>query len=376
MDYNEIEVKLQSLIVDYICLPPKQDQIITIPRIFNKVYNENFISDYLAYIFNPKINGIGTKPLQVLVDYFMPTYEINNTKIEVMREYVFNSGRRIDLLIILDELIVALEHKVWSDESENQTISYSSSLDKLYPEKDILKIFLSPSGKVAQSEKFIAMSYETLVSLLKSVDTDDMETMRQRVLFEELILHIEEYFMTKGFNEVTEQTRLYLKNKDLIEELQSAFITDAVNTFIIFEERIRNYFEPYKFEVNFSPKRGYQQLYKNHWNDESLFIHHEFSLSCTDLLQNEVFNYYLHVEGSERHQFLEFFDKNYSMNIDNLNEMFQYEGNLRGVTLCSKKIENPYYFDSKDQDAFEDDLNVINKLTRLLDAALEEYKNI
>ncbi len=46
---------------------PEQQRPRTIPFIFGRTYDENFISTYLAHVLDPAYNGIGPEPLQRLL---------------------------------------------------------------------------------------------------------------------------------------------------------------------------------------------------------------------------------------------------------------------------------------------------------------------
>src|SRR5690625_930458 len=118
-------------------LPETKNKIKTIPSIFNKMYDENFISDFLSYILNPIENGVGFEPLVKIIEEYnrkgvnildnLTLSEKNN--IEIIREYSFVNGRRIDILIkIQDQLIIAIENKIFASELENQTIDYADSI--------------------------------------------------------------------------------------------------------------------------------------------------------------------------------------------------------------------------------------------------------
>lgn len=50
--------------------PEKDNMTKTIPSVFNKTYDENFLSDYIVYILDPLQNGVGLEPLiRVIEEY-------------------------------------------------------------------------------------------------------------------------------------------------------------------------------------------------------------------------------------------------------------------------------------------------------------------
>ena len=73
-DFNKIEIKelnfitsaLTELTTRYENIPKEREKRITFLDIIDKGYNENYISDYLAFLLNPKINGIGNRVLHLI----------------------------------------------------------------------------------------------------------------------------------------------------------------------------------------------------------------------------------------------------------------------------------------------------------------------
>ena len=98
--YKTSLAKMQG---EYEHIRPSHSRNLTIPNIFRKTFDENFLSDYLAYILDPQINGIGITPLKSLIKVTFPETDDRywkNTKI--YREYALEGGR-IDILIVTDD---------------------------------------------------------------------------------------------------------------------------------------------------------------------------------------------------------------------------------------------------------------------------------
>ena len=69
-EYKNLKNSMETLDKIFKYLPVKDTKIKTIPRIFNRTYDENFISDFLAYILDPLQNGVGLEPLiRVIEDH-------------------------------------------------------------------------------------------------------------------------------------------------------------------------------------------------------------------------------------------------------------------------------------------------------------------
>lgn len=170
-DFKNLKNSIMTLdkILKY--LPEKENRLNTIPRIFNKTYDENFISDFLAYILNPAYNGIGIEPLlRIVEDYSLKATSILNSltmaeenEIEVIREYTFGNGRRIDILIIIqDLLVIGIENKIFSGELNNQTIDYANSISDKFSECETVLLFLTPKKSIPSSNEFEPVSYKEL----------------------------------------------------------------------------------------------------------------------------------------------------------------------------------------------------------------------
>ena len=64
----------------------KVDHSFTVPEIFNKSYDENFISKYFSYILDPKKNGIGFEPIEKIILFFRPEYDVR--KIDISKKKI------------------------------------------------------------------------------------------------------------------------------------------------------------------------------------------------------------------------------------------------------------------------------------------------
>ena len=130
-----------------------KDSGITVLDILNKShYDENFISDWLAFIFNPEINGIGNRPISSLMNSLdisksnIQNEDIkrewsNNIKelkdtineqkfIGIEREKVIDDNKRIDMLIKYSNTWIVIENKINSKENGTQTKNYYNYIMK------------------------------------------------------------------------------------------------------------------------------------------------------------------------------------------------------------------------------------------------------
>ncbi|NBG88119.1 PDDEXK-like family protein [Isachenkonia alkalipeptolytica] len=378
----ESSMKVLDKIVGY--LPERKKKTKTIPSIFSKSYDENFISDFLAYILDPNINGIGNDPLVKLIENYcgddeellkiLDLKECNT--IEVTREFTFRNKRRLDILIqINNELIIAIENKVFSNESENQTLSYTNSIHEKFPEHKYLFLYLTPAGKIPASKDFQPISYSQLADVLKRVTFDYREGIRENVIFQEFILHVEEYIMGKSRDKISEHTKLYLEYEDTINKLKSAHDEDAKVVFEEFEELVEQLFKDDETWVyNLKHDRGYQQIYKKHWNRKGLFIHHEFLISSKNILTENNLQYMIDVEGKDKEKFFALFHEEYEKIWDSYYENgFKYRPDKRGIAIIYKEIGNPFRLDSEDENKMIEELSNWKIIEEAIEKALSNY---
>jgi len=363
------ERRLSNLAEIYSYLPDEKDRD-TILGIFNKRYDENYISDYLAFVLDPDRNGIGAQPLNKILDYF--TEEDNSLSkddnIEINREFTLSNNRRIDLLInINDSLIIGIENKVFAAESQNQTSDYAKNIKNMFgDDKDYLFIFLTKGGKEAASEEFMSLTYKNLVSLLKKVVFDFSENIRKSIYYQDFIIHLEEFIMRDNAFDITKKTELYIKNKKMIQDLQESFnknsemIFNYIKSYI--RERVREKFNNGEWQFDFSrpnTNRSYQQIFKNNWNSHNnLRIHFEYHFHPYSLLSENEIAFMLDIEDSNKERFINLLEEN--------NENYSFHFKEKGIETVSKKGRIAYKtYKYKD---------IKKDLPKIIDKSLEEFE--
>jgi hypothetical protein len=228
MTIQHDEEKLVMLEQIYRYLAKEPERRLTIPAIFGRTYDENFISDYLAHLLDPERNGIGFAPLQALAS--LVDSEIDSGgEVKIDREYIFQTGRRIDLLVHLgDETILGIENKIFSSEGEDQTGSYARSIAQEFPEMSAMLVYLTPQGTAPVSSCFTSLSYARLLAALRHIPFSVMPDIQKAVIWEDFLNHLEDYIVMveKSLN-LSEKTRLYLKYQEMIDDLRKAVEQDG-----------------------------------------------------------------------------------------------------------------------------------------------------
>jgi hypothetical protein len=270
---------------------PKKPHILTIPEIFRRSYDENFISDYLAFIIDPERNGVGVAPLKAVlaacgIDYDEKYLE----KALIHREYSLGNGR-IDLLIECgDDFLVGIENKIFSPEGDNQTTYYSQKMVELFSEVSYHLIFLTREGKQAISNEFIPISYSKLLSALRNIPVDNTIEPRAHFFWNDFLEHLEVYIMAKNPDqfEFSDKAILYLDNYAMIDDLTTTFRREWDQVIAFLERRLINHLSENQWKTVFLPRSNYQQVFKPHWNTGKVFIHFEWWLSPMSFLKNEL----------------------------------------------------------------------------------------
>ena len=308
---EDYRTRLPILAALYKKCPKAPEPIMTIPRIFGRAHDENFISDYLAYILDPGKNGLGTAPLEAFLK--LCQIDIMNIPLEhahISREYGLENGR-IDLLIECGEyLVVGVENKIFSPEEGGQTIYYSQVMDDYFPGILHSLVFLTREGKMAKSLKAFSLSYAMLWEILKKVSIPDTRDRRKLVLWEDFLEHLEVYIMKSKSNterfEFSEKVQLYFDNYEMITDLTDTFKQEWREAISFLETSLKSGLGE-DWDTDFPVSYGYQLLYKPQWRSNSFFIHFEWWLSV-EAYQNRHMKIMVDVEGKRSEEALTLFD--------------------------------------------------------------------
>ena len=341
---------LKSLSARYDALPPEP---LTIPTIFGRGYDENFISYYLAYILDPKRNGIGIGPIKALCGiYGRDVADLPWEDVIIYREYVLG-GRRIDLLLeIEDQWVLGIENKIFASEATNQTSDYARLIAAKFPKSMRDFIFLTKGGEQAQSKCFSPISYACLLKALKTVSLDASLAGRKRVLWEDFLEHLEVYIVMTNSPQFqfSEKTQLYLKNYQMLQDMERTFKDDWREAIEHLERYLSTLItnEPWEadgeWEIDASKTGHHWLLFRNKaWNEKGLNIDFWWQLSPGDWKEGRI-PFTIDWRGKKEltTTFLEQIDEEYrkDQNQHNLSGMI-YRPSYRPVCIVQKN----YSFD-------------------------------
>ncbi len=163
--FEELELSLQK---------PNFFQILSVQ------HKEIKHSNFLAWLLNPRsAHGLSALFLKkFLMDVFSSDRliwidefyvdKLNFDKVKVLREW-----KGIDILIIQDEFVACVEHKLYAGEVEGQLKKYRRILKEEFPKQKHVFIFLTIDGRSPDDEEdaetYICYSYESLLAHLENV---------------------------------------------------------------------------------------------------------------------------------------------------------------------------------------------------------------
>ncbi len=329
----------------------EESQYKSIPAIFNRSYDENVMSDYLAYIIDPNENGIGIQPLLSLVSNAKGTESAidlikrsHRKDIIVHREYCFTDNSRIDILININkQLILGIENKVNAFERSNQTIDYSNAVSEEFPNYESVLFFLTLDKKKASSDNFNAVSYEDLYNRFSELSNQLECGQRQKFLFNEFNYHIQKYFMEKSDLNLSAKTKLHNKYWEMLNDLDEAFTEDYNNLKNYLADNMLALFGD-DWEIN--NREGYIQIYRAYWNKPNdRFIHFEIWDSAIDnLLIDGKLYAMIDVEGKNKQPYLDKFEKIFNSNKSKyISNNVLYKPSSRKNAIGYKEYEYTYW---------------------------------
>ena len=111
--------------------------------------DENRLSDIIATLLDPKgAHGQGDKFLREFLKSVCQTDSARCASATVLREdfttFIKSDRRRMDVLVEMEDLAVAIENKPWAREQEEQIGDYVGHLRRRYDDRFII-VFLSPA---------------------------------------------------------------------------------------------------------------------------------------------------------------------------------------------------------------------------------------
>jgi len=209
-------------------------------------------SNFLAWILDPNENhGLNNSILVRLLrdifsddkvsDYTQFDIEFFNfNNVEIRREW-----KHIDILVLIDDVVVAIENKISSTDHTNQLERYEKITKEFFPDKEPIFVYLTPSGTEPNSEPaknvYINYSYLRIVDILTKVIEIYGDSLNQKV-YRFILDYIEilrrELMQSDSLNELA--LKLYRAHKEALDFIFENRPDPASELYNFFEEKVRN----------------------------------------------------------------------------------------------------------------------------------------
>ena len=333
--------------------------------VINKIKDENIVSNWLKFLFNPHVNGIGNELIKKLIEIYNKknnkSFSIKNQRfISIDREIVtknIEKKRRMDLFIEYDNLWIIIENKINSLEHDKQTLDYYQNIEKIRENVDnVIYIYLKPDWNSSEPEcnEFKIIKYSELIEEFKKIDKD-LYIEKEKYLYLKNFIEVgEKYYMGKNEIEVNrDNLEIYINNMKKIREITEQYdkyVEQIINRIIEgIKENISEFNNDLVKNSYKSNPRGYIQFVKPSWKKiKDNEIHFELlSTNFKDFIGKRItINHEFHVESSKTNKEKE----NIREEIRNaIKELQDSNINLSGRTIISVKKE----YDFTDLDNIE-----------------------
>ncbi|MCP3032367.1 PD-(D/E)XK nuclease family protein [Halobacillus sp. A1] len=211
------------------------------------IHTEIRHSNVLSWLLTPNENhGLGDYVIKKVVQSIVYQYHNDNSNFAFkpldisLLEYhdfvVRREWRDIDVVAISEanQLVVAIENKVWSKESKHQLQKYRHIIQEEFPEYQPLFIFLTPYGEPASDEEnWLSFDYSQFINIVEKgmKVKEDTISNRVKIFLDQYITTVRRYIV--GDDELEKVCReIYYKHKkalDLIFEYKPDVYSDIAD---------------------------------------------------------------------------------------------------------------------------------------------------
>lgn len=186
-------------------------------------------SNFLAWLLSPKeshnLGSLFTKWFlrEILSsDIINWANEFSIDSIDLNKVKIFREWKHIDILIVHDDFVIAIENKVYSSEHSNQLKRYKDKIIEAFPKKDKGFVFLTPDGVNPKDEAdlkdYVPISFDIIRSRIEIILDVYEESLSDRVktYIEDYLLIINREIM-KNHPSIDLAKELYKNHKEAID---------------------------------------------------------------------------------------------------------------------------------------------------------------
>lgn len=267
-------------------------------NIIGKSKDEVIISSMIAFLINP--NNTSIEIIEKILEHtksdkdqynFVELLNNDNTINPYINTEEWISKRsRLDIIIKFSSFWIVIENKIDSNENNDQSLKYEEDLRK-QTNLPIKYICLKPNYNQCElkNKNFANMTYGDFIQILKQVSIYNFNKKENYIYMEELIKHVEGYFMSEKELEISEDIEFYIENKEKITQIENNYKKQCEIVTQKLEEKVKEKLGPeYKVYVSSSMKWQYLQVWKDNWeNSNHDGIHYELWGKINELLNKE-----------------------------------------------------------------------------------------
>jgi hypothetical protein len=275
-DFDKLDLGLKN---------PNIFQILKISK--NEIRHSNFLSWLLDPEGSHKLGDIFLKRFLREVfssDKFFDIDQVDVEGMDLSKVEVLREWKNIDVLIILSDVVVCIENKVYSKEHSNQLKRYKEIIENQFPKHKKTYVYLNPDGDSSESEteQFQPISYDFIVESLERIVSVFGESMNPNVKN-----YIKDYTTTikreiMGTDQLTELSKkIYQNHKELFDFIfeHKPDIVDNLNLIMKDELNKRGWLlgSENKYYIRFLTEPIKDLIYyntdtKNGWNKRESFL--------------------------------------------------------------------------------------------------------
>ena len=326
---------------------------------------EVLISKWLDFILNPKINGIGNKPLQLLIKLAGSNLNLDDYIFEdSYTELVTNNQKRMDIVLKYNGLWIVIENKIDSLEHDDQTNEYFTYINETKDNNEVIYIYLKPNYNKSKpiNDHFNIVTYDKFINELNTIKKEDYIDYNKYKYLNEFIFSGGRFIKNQEI-EITDSLKFYIKQIDKFTAIEDEYnsknkilFNKICDEIIYCTNALDKQYKCYK-------SGNYIQIYKTNWsNEKHNGVHFEIVFDNSKILGRQLNgSIVLHIEDNISEQQLANF-KSINITKDGLQ-----------AYLNNEKIKQKVYLDFTSSESIDES---INKIKVALLNFISKYENV
>ena len=279
---------------------------------------EVIVSEWLSFIFNPSINGVGNKPVEKLLESLNIENDLNKYEfISTNTEVTTDTNQRMDIVIKYEGLWIVIENKVDSHENGYQTEAYYKYIESIKEDNEVFYIYLKPNYNISipKEKNFKVLTYNKLINKLKEISEFDYKEKDKYKYLKEFLVSGDR-FMNNEEVDFNDAVLFYMNNKDKMNQIELEYKKQNKRLFEKIKYDVLNYLNEKEDKYLTDEDKGtnlgtYIQYFKKNWkNEDHRGAHLEIVFNTNQILTNKInCDVALHLEGSLPEEYIEKFSK-------------------------------------------------------------------